>query len=58
MKGSTSMNLAARLREQWAKLAERIYGQDTPRETARGEFISPFITAPPSRTERERNWNH
>lgn len=52
------MNLAARLRQQWERLAERIYGEDTPRETARGEFISPFITAPPPRTERERNVSH
>lgn len=54
MKGEPAMSIAARLREQWAKLAERIYGDDTESETARGEFISPFITAPPSRNERKR----
>lgn len=58
MKGSVTMSIAARLREQWDRLAEKVYGEDAPRETARGEFISPFITAPPSRTERERNLGH
>jgi hypothetical protein len=46
------MTLAARLRERLVIFAERIYGADTPVETARGEFISPLITAPPSRRER------
>jgi hypothetical protein len=54
MKREPVMTIATRLREQWAKLAERIYGDETESETARGEFISPFITAPPSRNERKR----
>ena len=33
------------------KFAERINGDDTESETARGEFISPLITAPLPRSD-------
>jgi len=54
MTGEPSVTIAARLREHWAKLAERIFGDDTQSETARGEFISPFIATPPPRKARQR----
>lgn len=54
MRGEPAVTIAARLREQWTKLAERIYGDDTQSETARGEFISPLITAPLPRGDNKR----
>lgn len=41
---NTGTSLARRLQEGWTRLADRVFGETSDAETARGEFTSAFIS--------------
>jgi len=40
----TATLLARRLQQSWTRLADRVFGETSDAETARGEFTSAFIS--------------